>query len=117
MGPRAGDHLVHYLVDTPEGPAGVLDELVYGDDGAPTALVVAQGWFARRRREVPVGEIASIDHGARRVLLASGSTSVEDRGALATLLDRLAAAVRRRVGRPAARTRRRRQLPAARRQR
>jgi hypothetical protein len=114
---RAGEHLVHYLVDTPEGPAGVLDALVYGDDGAPTALVVAQGWFARRRHEVPVGQIASIDHGARRVLLSSGSTSVEGRGTLATFLDRLAAAVRRLVRRRAPRTHRRRQLPAARRQR
>jgi hypothetical protein len=103
MGSSPGEHLVHYLVDTPRGPAGVLEELVYADDGAPTALVVAQGWFARRRHEVPVDEITVIDHRARRVLVTGGSTPVESRGALGTLLDRLAASVRHAMAKPAAR--------------
>jgi nucleotide-binding universal stress UspA family protein len=81
------DATVHYLVDTTEGPVGVVDGWVLDGRGRPTALVVAQSWLGRKRFSVPVREVASIDHRERRVVIEAGAAPLERRGLLQRLLE------------------------------
>lgn len=76
---RALEELVTYRVDVPDGPAGVL-EGVGREEGDRLTLTIAQGWFGRRKHDVPASAIADVDHGARRILLAAGAAEPERRG-------------------------------------
>jgi nucleotide-binding universal stress UspA family protein len=82
------DTTAHYLVDTPEGPVGVVDGWELDEHGRPTALVVAQSWFGRHRLSVPVRHVTAIDHRERRVAITAGAAPLERRGLLQRLLDR-----------------------------
>lgn len=80
------DGMIHYLVDTPDGAVGVLDRWKRDEQGRPLALIVAQGWFGRRRFAIPLEELIQIDHEARRIVLARGAAPL-----YRTLTQRLAA--------------------------
>ncbi|HEX7255044.1 MAG TPA: PRC-barrel domain-containing protein [Gaiellaceae bacterium] len=59
-----------FLVDTTDGrELGVVDEVEVGPDGAVTALVVAGGWFGRRRTRIQVEEIEAILPAERRIIV------------------------------------------------
>jgi nucleotide-binding universal stress UspA family protein len=79
------DGMVHYLVDAPEGPVGIVDGWGRDRRGRPTTLRVAQGWFGRRRFEIPIEKLLEIDHDARRILLAPGAAEAEPAGFLQRL--------------------------------
>lgn len=64
--------MIHFLVDTAEGRIGVLDGCRRDRSGSPIALIVACGWFGRRRLEVPVEEAVRVDHRRRRIVLVPG---------------------------------------------
>jgi nucleotide-binding universal stress UspA family protein len=81
------DATVHYLVDTTEGPVGVVDGWVLDGQGRPRALVVAQSWLGRKRFSVPIREVASIDHRERRVVIEAGAAPLERSGLVQRLLD------------------------------
>lgn len=84
------DEMLSYLVDTPDGAVGVLDGCARDEWGRPTALIVAQGWFGRRRLRVPVDEIIQVDHESRRIVLSQGSAPLErKKNLLQRLVDRL----------------------------
>jgi hypothetical protein len=68
--PRSSEAMIHYLVDTPDGPVGVLDGWERDADGHTEKLVGAHGWFGRRRFTVPVEDVLRIDHERRSVLIA-----------------------------------------------
>jgi hypothetical protein len=74
------DAMVDYLVDTPDGSVGVLDGWKRDENGRPQALIVAQGWFGRRRFEIPLDALLEIDHERRRVVLARGAVPLENEG-------------------------------------
>jgi nucleotide-binding universal stress UspA family protein len=86
--PRADvlDGMVDYLVDTPDGAVGVLDDWGRDEHGRPTTLILAQGWFGRRRYEVPVAKLLEIDDERRHMVLARGAAPLEPRGLLQRLL-------------------------------
>ena len=66
-----------YLVDAmPAEPIGVLDEVVVDRDGRPTELVVACGWFGRRRCSVGVDEVHDIEPENRRVRVRRSAASI-----------------------------------------
>ena len=65
------------LVDAmPAEPIGVLDEVVVDRDGRPTELVVACGWFGRRRCSVGVDEVHDIEPENRRVRVRRSAASI-----------------------------------------
>jgi hypothetical protein len=74
------DAMVDYLVDTPDGSVGVLDGWERDENGRPRALIVAQGWFGRRRFEIPLDAVLEIDHERRRIVLARGAVPPEPEG-------------------------------------
>lgn len=80
------DGMVDYVVDTPEGSAGILDGWKRDEHGRPEALIVAQGWFGRRRFEVPLEALRQIDHDDRRIILAPGTAPLESKGPLQRLV-------------------------------
>jgi hypothetical protein len=82
------DRLIHYLVDSPAGPVGIVDDWVVAADGAPVALVAAQGWFGRRRYAIPARDVVDIDHGGRRVLVSECAAPVERPGRIRRALAR-----------------------------
>ena len=71
------DGMIHYLVDTPDGAVGVLDRWERDQQGRPVSLIVSQGWFGRRRFEIPLEELIQIDHEARRIVLARGAAPLD----------------------------------------
>jgi hypothetical protein len=73
------DGMVHYLVDTPEGAVGILDGWERDEHGRPKTLLGAQGWFGRRRFEIPVEKPLKIDHERRRLVLARGAAPLVPR--------------------------------------
>jgi hypothetical protein len=85
MGPRglgsgcgdALDGMLHHLVDTPDGAVGVLDGWRRDKHGRPISLLVSQGWFGRRRFEIPLEKLIQIDHEARRIVLARGAAPLD----------------------------------------
>jgi hypothetical protein len=88
---RSADTLeatVHYLADSPDGAVGVLDGWIRDDSGRPTAVVVAQGWFGRRRYAIPIENVIDIDDDSRRVILTRGAAPVENKGLLGRLVER-----------------------------
>jgi hypothetical protein len=74
------DEMVDYLVDAPDGSVGVVDGWVRDDGGRPTRMIVAQGWFGRRRIEIPVSKLAEVDHDGMRVVLSRGAAPAESEG-------------------------------------
>lgn len=88
--PRPADILdgtIHYLVDTPEGSVGVVDGWERDEHDRPQALIVAQGWFGRRRFVVPLEALLEIDHADRRIILARGAAPLESKGPMQRLLE------------------------------
>ena len=81
------DAMVYYLVDTPDGSLGVLDGWDRDENGRLQALSVAQGWFGRRRFEIPIETLLQIDHERRRIVLARGAAPLEPKGPLRRLLE------------------------------
>lgn len=79
--------MVDYLVDTPDGSVGVLDGWARDEHGRPRTLIVAQGWFGRRRFEVPLEALVGIDHEGRRIILARGAVPLEPKGPLQRLVE------------------------------
>jgi hypothetical protein len=51
-------------------------------------MVVAKGWFGRRRFEVPIELLLEVDHERRRVVLARGAAPLERKGPLQRLAER-----------------------------
>ncbi|MEO5632593.1 hypothetical protein [Gaiella sp.] len=80
------DALVYYVVDTAEGPVGVLEGFERDERGRPATLIVSQGWFGRRRLLVPIEQLVDVDHARKRVILAPGAAPIEPKGALERLL-------------------------------
>jgi hypothetical protein len=78
--------MIDYLVDTPDGSAGILDGWERNEQGRPLTLIVAQGWFGRRRFEIPVESILEIDHPRRRIVVARGAVPPEPEGPLQRVL-------------------------------
>jgi hypothetical protein len=59
-----------FLVDAiPDERVGVVDDVLVDEDGHARALVVASGWFGRRRLVVPVEDVAEICPRERRLRL------------------------------------------------
>jgi nucleotide-binding universal stress UspA family protein len=81
------DGMVDYLVDTPDGSVGILDGWVRDERGQPKALIVAQGWFGRRRFEIPLDALVEIDHEDSRIILARGAAPLEPKGPFQRLVD------------------------------
>jgi hypothetical protein len=73
------DQTVGYRIETPEGSLGVIDGCSRGVRGNPPSLLVAQGWFGRRKLDVPVDTIIEIDHGKELVLVQPGVAPLERR--------------------------------------
>ena len=66
-----------FLVDSPEGAVGVVDEVVRRMDGGVDSLAVAGGWFGRRRHLISVREVEEICPGAQRLVVRAGAAPVE----------------------------------------
>jgi nucleotide-binding universal stress UspA family protein len=81
------DGIVDYLVDTPDGSVGIVDGWVRDEHARPQALIIAQGWFGRRRFEIPLGKLIEIDHEHRRIVLARGVVPLEPKGPLHRLVE------------------------------
>jgi hypothetical protein len=62
-----------YRVETSDGLVGVLDGSLRDEQGRARSLVVAQGWFGRRRLEIPLEEVARVDHRGGRIVLVAGA--------------------------------------------
>jgi nucleotide-binding universal stress UspA family protein len=73
------DEMIYYLVDTPDGPVGVLDGCERDEHGRPMRLIVSQGWFGRRRLGIPLEELIKVDHEGQRIIVARGA-ALPDRG-------------------------------------
>ena len=69
------------------GSVGVLDGIERDAQGRPAALIVAQGWFGRRRLRVPIEQLAELDHARKRILLAPGAAPIEHKGPVMRLID------------------------------
>jgi hypothetical protein len=69
--------VIHYLVDTPDGPVGVLIDVTEDANGEPATLIIGQGWFGRRTLTVAADSVIGINHRARRILLAAGAAPIE----------------------------------------
>jgi nucleotide-binding universal stress UspA family protein len=76
------DGMVNYLVHTPDGSVGIVDGWERDEHGRPQTLVVAQGWFGRRRLDVPLEALLEIDHDDGRIILARGAAPLEPKGPL-----------------------------------
>jgi nucleotide-binding universal stress UspA family protein len=81
------DGMVHYLVDTPDGSVGIVDGWERDEDARPQALIVAQGWFGRRRFQIPLDKLLEVDHEHRRIVLARGAAPLEPKGPLQRLVE------------------------------
>ena len=53
-------HCENYRVDTPDGPFGFVDHVVFAEDGEPESLVVRVGRFQTHLVIVPFTEVAEI---------------------------------------------------------
>ncbi|MDQ4082699.1 MAG: PRC-barrel domain-containing protein [Actinomycetota bacterium] len=58
-----------FLVDSPQGVVGVVDEVVRTAEGRVRFLVVGGGWFGRRRYLVPRNDVEEIRPGPQRLLV------------------------------------------------
>jgi hypothetical protein len=88
--PRPADILdgtVDYLVDTPDGSVGVVDGWERDEHGRPQTLIVSQGWFGRRRFEIPLEALVEIDHEDRRIILARDAAPLEPKRPLQRLAE------------------------------
>jgi len=74
------DGTVDYLAQTPEGPVGIVDGWKRDAQNRPSAIIIAQGWFGRRRFEIPIDKLIEIDHEERRVVLAPAAAPLEPAG-------------------------------------
>jgi hypothetical protein len=68
-----------FLVDSPEGAVGVVDEIVRTSAGE-IGLVVAGGWFGRHQYVIPAGDVQEIRPGPQRILVRAAAVDVEPRG-------------------------------------
>jgi hypothetical protein len=66
-----------FLVDSPEGAVGVVDEVLRRMDGGVDSLAVAGGWFGRRRHLISAREVEEIRPGAQRLVVRTGAAPVE----------------------------------------
>lgn len=83
------DALVWYLVNRPEGYAGMVHDWIVSDDGTPTAMIVSQGWFGRRRYEVPVSDLIAIHHASKRIFVSAAAPLPAAEGWVERILKRL----------------------------
>jgi nucleotide-binding universal stress UspA family protein len=82
------DGMVHYLVDAPDGSVGIVDAWVRDEHGRPQALIVAQGWFGRRRFEIPLDALVEVGREDRRITLARDAAALEPKGPFQRLVER-----------------------------
>jgi len=68
-----------FLVDSPEGAVGVVDEIVRTADGE-TALAVAGGWFGRRQYMIRASDVVEIRPGPQRIVVRAAAVDGERRG-------------------------------------
>ncbi len=68
-----------FLVDSPDGGIGVVDEIVRTPDG-DIALSVAGGWFGRRQCLIPANEVEEIRPGPQRILVRAAAVHGKPRG-------------------------------------
>jgi hypothetical protein len=80
------DATVDYLAQTPDGPVGIVDGWKRNEQGRASAIIIAQGWFGRRRFEIPIDKLIEIDHKKRRVVLAPAAAPPEPTGLLHRLV-------------------------------
>jgi nucleotide-binding universal stress UspA family protein len=80
------DGMVDYLVDTPDGSVGIVDGWERDEHARPQTLIVAQGWFGRRRFQIPLEKLIEIDHEHRRIVPARGAAPLEPKGPLQRLV-------------------------------
>ncbi len=58
-----------FLVDSPEGGVGVVDEIARTPDGEIDFLAVAGGWFGRREYRIALSDVEEIRPGPQRILV------------------------------------------------
>jgi len=83
--------MVNYLVGTPDGSVGIVDGWERDEHARLQTLIVAQGWFGRRRFQIPLEKLIEIDHEHRRIVLARGAAPLEPKGPLQRLVARFSA--------------------------
>jgi hypothetical protein len=66
-----------FLVDSPEGEVGVVDEVVRTAEGDVGFLAVAGGWFGRRRHLIATRDIEEIHPGSQRLLVRAAAAPAE----------------------------------------
>jgi nucleotide-binding universal stress UspA family protein len=81
------DRMVYYLVETPDATVGIVDGWERDEHARPQALIVAQGWFGRRKFGIPVEKLIEIDHEHRRVVLARGAAGPGPKGPFQWLVE------------------------------
>jgi hypothetical protein len=86
------DALVWYLVNRPDGYAGMVHDWIVSDDGTPTAMIVSQGWFGRRRYEVPVSDLIAIHHASKQIFVSAAAPLPAAEGWVERILKRLGGA-------------------------
>lgn len=69
--------MIHHLVDTPDGTVGVLDGWNRDEHGRPVSMIVSQGWFGRRRFEIPLEKLVRVDREGRRIVLVRGAAPLD----------------------------------------
>jgi hypothetical protein len=83
-----------FLVDDPDGPVGVVDEIVPDEAGSAEAIVVACGWFGRRVLVVAPEDVDEILPEEKLLVLRRGLPAVREvRRAQPTLLGRIRTSV------------------------
>lgn len=86
-----------FLVDTPEGPLGIVDRVISASStGRPKSLVVSLGWFGRRFVQVRVEDVLEILPSQRRLVVRTppGRVAAPERPGL---LERLRRTLRQRM--------------------
>ncbi len=93
-----------FLVDSPQGVIGVVDEVVRTAEGGVGFLLVGGGWFGRRRYLIPRNDVEEIRPGPQRLVVrgvpAPPGRSPGARRFLFDLLARAASRVEKRRRRP-----------------
>ena len=75
------DHCHGFLVDSPGGSVGVVDDVITaGDSDRAEGLVIATGWFGRRRITIGVNDVREIDPRGRRLAISQSLEKVPKRG-------------------------------------
>jgi hypothetical protein len=66
-----------FLVDSPEGAVGVVDEVVRTANGDVALLAVVGGWFGRRRYLIHTRDVEEIRPGPQRLLVRAAAAPPE----------------------------------------